>query len=68
MVQNKVKNYQVIKEGLDDVLLKLRDENVDVDEAIDLYKKGQGLIIEMENYLKTAKNEIKEIKKTYKKK
>ncbi|HUA13628.1 MAG TPA: exodeoxyribonuclease VII small subunit [Candidatus Sulfotelmatobacter sp.] len=58
----KTRKYQVIKTDLDEVLVKLKDEDIDVDQAIKLYEKGQKLISEMQSYLKTARNSIKEIK------
>ena len=53
--------YQDLKSQLDDVLLRLQDDNVDIDEAVKLHTLGQKLIIQLEQYLKetTAKITIK---------
>ncbi len=56
------KNYKTLSGELDDVLLRMQSEDVDIDEALELYKRGQGLIAELEKYLSTAKNEIQKIK------
>ncbi len=57
------KTYMQMQTDLDYVLEQLQSENLDVDKAIELYKKGQILVEKLEEYLKTAKNEIENIKK-----
>lgn len=55
-------SYRELKEELDSVLLKLQAEDLDVDEALDLYVRGQELVGRLEEYLKTAENSVKKIK------
>lgn len=57
--------YAELKNELDQVLVALQDENIDVDEAIRLHKRGLELIAALEKYLKTAENSIKELKATF---
>lgn len=61
MVNNKT--YVQMQADLDNVLEQLQSENLDIDKALGLYKKGQKLVEQLEKYLKTAKNEIETIKK-----
>lgn len=59
------RSYRAIKAELDDVMLNLQSEDLDVDEAIELFNKGQKLVKELENYLSEAENTIKQIKAKY---
>jgi exodeoxyribonuclease VII small subunit len=56
-------NYQELKQQLDDILAKLQDEEVDVDEAVKLYKQGQKVVTELEAYLTQTKQQLKLPKK-----
>lgn len=57
------KTYRELQSELDDVLAALQTAELDIDKALELYKKGQKLIDQLEDYLKTAKNEIEQLKK-----
>ncbi len=57
-----IKSYTQMQTELDDVLEQLQSDGLDIDKALDLYKKGQKLVEQLENYLKTAKNKIEHIK------
>lgn len=59
----KHKTYQQLQTELDDVLAELQSVDLDIDKALKLHKQGQKLLVELENYLKTAENQIKELKK-----
>ena len=52
------KTYRELRGELDEVLAELQSAKLDIDKALELYKKGQVLIAQLEDYLKTAKNEI----------
>jgi len=67
MATKKFRSYQEIKLDLDAVIQNLQAEDIDVDKAIKLYSDGQKLIKEMDDYLKEAKNQINEIKSSFKK-
>lgn len=57
------KSYREMQAKLDAVLAELQSANLDIDKAMDLYKQGQKLFQQLENHLKTAKNEIEHLKK-----
>ncbi len=57
------KSYRELQAELDKVLGDLQSSELDIDKALSLYKQGQKLIVELEKYLKTAKNEIEQLKK-----
>lgn len=60
---NKVKNYQSLNNELNETLNLLQDPDVSIDQAIELYEKGQKLIKELEVYLSSAKNKVKLLSK-----
>jgi exodeoxyribonuclease VII small subunit len=65
---SKQKSYKELKAELDKVVSQMQQEDVDIDLVIELYKKGQALIKELENYLKNAENTVKAIKTKFTKK
>lgn len=56
-------SFRKLQTEIDEVLVQLQSAELDIDKALDLYKKGQRLIKQMEDYLKTAKNEVTRLKK-----
>lgn len=56
------KSYKQMQAELDDVLARIQNEELDVEEAIKLYEQGEQLIVELEKYLKTAENKISKLK------
>jgi exodeoxyribonuclease VII small subunit len=62
----KADSYRQLKEELDEVVIKLQGDDLDVEEALELYKKGQQLIKQLETYLETAENSVKELKAKFK--
>lgn len=58
------KTFKQLQAALDEVLNQLQSAELDIDNALELYKQGQKLIEQLEAYLKTAKNEIEHIKKS----
>lgn len=64
MVKKNIKpnSYNDQKEELDDILVKLQDVKIDIDEAIKYYQRGIEIIKSMEKYLHTAENKIRQIK------
>lgn len=56
-------SYKQLQTQLDDTLAQLQSAELDIDKALELYKQGQKLIEQLENYLKNAKNEIEHLKK-----
>jgi exodeoxyribonuclease VII small subunit len=59
---DKTVNYQQLKTELDEVMTTLQQENLDVDKALGLYKRGLELVQALETYLKTAENTVVELK------
>jgi len=59
----KQKSYRELQTELDMVLEQLQSSELDIDKALELYKKGQAGISQLEKYLQTAKNEIEHLKK-----
>ncbi len=56
-------SYKELQMQLDNTLGQLQSAELDIDKALDLYKQGQKLIKQLEDYLKNAKNEIEHLKK-----
>jgi len=56
------KTYRDLKAELDAIMLELQREDLDVDEALKHYKRGQELIKQLEKYLKTAENTLTELR------
>ena len=57
------KTYKQLQTELDEVLAKLQSAELEIDEAVGLYKQGQSLLVALEDYLQNAKNEIEHLKK-----
>lgn len=55
-------DYQTLSRQLDEVMAKLQEPDVGVDEAVALYEQALQLIRQLEHYLQTAENKIKQIK------
>lgn len=58
------KNYRTLSAELDDVLAKLQDPDIQVDEAVQLYERGLALLAGLERHLKQAENKLTKIKLT----
>jgi exodeoxyribonuclease VII small subunit len=56
------KDYQTLSIKLDEVLAKLQQPDVRVDEAVTLYDEGLKLIDELEKHLGEAENKIEKLK------
>lgn len=54
--------YKALSSELDDIVAKLQSGDIDVDEAIELYKRGAVIIKELEKYLTSAENSITKVK------
>lgn len=52
------KLYHQLKAELDEVLARLQQDDIDIDEAMKLHEQGTKLVAELETYLKTAENKI----------
>lgn len=56
------KSYQDLETELREIIDWFEGESFDVDEAVDKYRRGQELIRELEAYLGTAENTVRELK------
>lgn len=63
MATKKTKSYRELQAELDAVLGELQSSELDIDMALDLYRKGNTVLAELEAYLTNAKNEIEQLKK-----
>lgn len=61
----KTTNYRDLSSELDDVLNKLQSGELDIDEAVQLYERGMGIIKELEDYLKSTENKVNKIKASF---
>lgn len=55
-------SYQSLSEQLDEVVAKLQQPDIQVDEAVKLYEQGLKLVRECEAQLKVAQNKITKLK------
>ena len=60
-------SYESLQTELDAVMAALQQEDLDVDKALEYYKRGLELVKELEQYLKTAENSVKELKAKFEK-
>ena len=67
MKQTTPVSYTVLKDELDGVLSRLQSEDLDIDEAVQLYKRGNELIAEVGTYLKSAQNIVKKLQTGFEK-
>jgi exodeoxyribonuclease VII small subunit len=58
----KKSDYKLLNAELDEILAKLQTDDLDVDQAVELYERGISITKELETYLKEAENKIAKIK------
>ncbi len=61
MTHNKY-SYATLKAELDSVLAWFEQDDINLDEAVEKYKKGAELLTQLEAQLKEAENTIKKVK------
>lgn len=61
MTAKKADDYQNLSAELDEVLAKLQQPDVPVDEAVDLYERGAKLVAQLEKRVEQAENRIEQI-------
>ena len=63
MAQSKPsKIYRQLSLDLEAIILELQREDLDIDEALAGYDKGLAIVEQLEAYLQTAENKIRELK------
>ncbi|HSX44574.1 MAG TPA: exodeoxyribonuclease VII small subunit [Candidatus Saccharimonadales bacterium] len=55
-------DYRKLSTELDEVINKLQNDDLDIDQAAEVYEKGMNLIQQMEKHLKTVENKVTKIK------
>ncbi|HET7059790.1 MAG TPA: exodeoxyribonuclease VII small subunit [Candidatus Saccharimonadales bacterium] len=55
-------NYEELRAELDSVLAELQREDLDVDKALEYYQRGLELVRQLQKYLKSAENKVRDIK------
>ena len=58
----KANDYQSLSLELEEILAKLQQSDVRVDEAVTLYEQGLAIIAKLEKHLDEAENKIKSLK------
>jgi exodeoxyribonuclease VII small subunit len=58
-------DYKDLKLELDNLLSELQRDDLDIDEALKVYARGQEIIKVLEDYLKNAENSVTELKAKY---
>lgn len=56
-------NYRQLNDELEDILTKLSQPDLDIDEATTAYQRGKEITIRLEAYLKQAENTVKKVKR-----
>lgn len=55
-------DYKKLSTQLDEILAKLQGEDLDIDQALELYEKGMAITSDLQAYLKQAENKVSKIK------
>jgi len=58
-------DYQVLRQQLDEVVIKLQDPHCDVDQAVKLYEQALGMIDKLETHLEQAENRITKLQANF---
>ena len=56
------KTYQQLKSELDEIIVKLEDPDIDIDEALTLHQKAGALTRDLDQYLSQREQKFKKIK------
>ena len=55
-------DYGTLSTELSEVLARLQEPDIRVDQAVELYEKGLQLVGQLETYLKAAENKVEQLK------
>ncbi len=61
MPKQSTATYRDLSDELDAIMLQFQDTDLDVDQALTLYKEAEALIKKMQVRLETAENQIKKL-------
>jgi len=59
------KTYRELSQELETIVMELQRDDLDIDEALQSYARGLGIIKELETYLKTAENKVIKLQATF---
>lgn len=62
-MKDKTKSYQELREELEAIIVKLQDDSLDIDQALELYEAANKLTAKLEEYLKAAKHRFEVLNK-----
>ncbi len=54
-------NYQKLNSELEQILAQMQSGELDIDESIKLYERGQKIVKELQTYLKATENKISKV-------
>lgn len=54
-------NYRALSEELEEIVAAMQQDDIDIDEAMVKYERGQELIGLLETYLKSSENKIEKL-------
>lgn len=58
-------NYEQLRAELDAVLAELQRDELDVDKALEYYQRGLELVRQLEKYLNSAENKVRQLKAAF---
>ncbi len=58
-------NYRKLNNELDDIVDKLQNADLDIDESLKLYERGMEIVRQLQAYLKDNQNRVTKIKKKF---
>lgn len=58
----KDKSYRQLNKELEEIIYQLDNELDDIDKSVELYKEGERILKQIEDYLKGAKTKINKVK------
>lgn len=65
MSKDKIINYNHLSQELDQILESIQSNQIDIDQAIKFYKRGQEIITQLQTYLKSAENKVTKLTKDF---
>jgi len=61
MTQNITNDYNSLKQELDELIIKLQDDNTSIDQSLELYQRGVEITSKLSDYLHKAENKLSQI-------
>ncbi len=61
MTKNTIKDYNSLKQELDELIIQLQDDNTSIDQSLELYQRGVEITRKLSNYLHQAENKLSQI-------